>query len=93
MIFQMAHEPEESSFLTSFCPFKLIISFPLGKPGIQDRHFISKSGTKSLYSLIGKGDLRDQYNGLLSFLNHLLDQFHVYKGLTAASHSMKQNSP
>ena len=29
MIFQMAHEPEESSFLTSFCPFFRLFSLQM----------------------------------------------------------------
>ena len=76
--------------LPKLCPLELIVSFSCGKSGIQYGNFFSKPSIKSSYCLIGKCDLRDQYDHLSALFYHFLDEFHVYLGLAASGNSTKE---
>ena len=75
------------------CPFELVISLTLGKPGIDNRNLIPKSPVKSSYSLIGKSNFRNQHNSLFSLMDHLIDQFHINLCLSASCDSIKKYRP
>ena len=76
--------------LATFRSFELVITFSLGKSGIQDRNFISKHGIKTPDCLIGKCNFRNQHNGLFSLFQYFLDQPHVNLRLSASGHSKKK---
>ena len=73
------------------CSFELVVALPLGKPGIDHRYLITKSPVKTSHSLISKGYLRNQYNGLSALPDHLVDQFHIDLSLAASGNTVKQN--
>ena len=75
------------------CTFKLIIAFSLGLSGINDRNLLSKPGIEPPHSLISQCNLRNQHNSLLALCKYFLDQPHIYLGLTASGHSLKQYRP
>ena len=77
------------------CPglFVLLIALSCRKPGMHHRHPVPEGGGQLPYGLIGKGDLRNQHDGLFSQALHIFDEPDIHQGLSASRNAKKQGGP
>ena len=76
--------------LATFRSFELVITFSLGKSGIQNRHPVSKSGIEAHHRLISQRNLRNQHNCLFSLTDHPTDHLNINFRLPTSGYAIKQ---
>ncbi len=71
-------------------PHELVIPFAAREPGMHHRYPVPEPLIEPPDRLKSQSDLRNQKDRLFSFPDHPRDQFHVYFGLAASRHAVKQ---